>query len=201
MENRILKWLVHHYGRLICVVLFLSCVITAYVGHLQIRMYQKIINTIKRENELISDTNSGIWNFARRDNLEFLLNYIQSNRLLRRNAINPSSIVAMQYIDSYSFCLCWVTFTYQVTSIKLSIYNEDHSVTIRIPDMIQKQHLAESKSLICHGYAGIVEKKNNLYSFFNKMNDGERIYVDFYCGDKKIGERAEKCVRIVNLTK
>ena len=136
MKNRIFKWLVHHCQKIICVVLFLSCVITVYYGHIKDRMYQKIINTIKSENELIADTNSGIWSFARRDNLEFLLDNIQSNRLLQLNAINLSSFVVMQYTDSYSFCLCWVTFIHQITSIKLSIDNEGDSVTIEIPDMV-----------------------------------------------------------------
>ncbi len=200
MKNRIFKWLVHHCQKIICVVLFLSCVITVYYGHIKDRMYQKIINTIKSENELIADTNSGIWSFARRDNLEFLLDNTQSNRLLQLNAINLSSFVVMQYTDSYSFCLCWVTFIHQITSIKLSIDNEGDSVTIEIPDMVQKQHLAESQSFICHGYADIVEKNNKLYNFLKKMNDGERIYVVFLCGEKKVGELAEKRVRIVKFS-
>lgn len=204
MGNRIFKWLVRHYKESICVVLFLLCVITAYFSHSKVLMYKKIINTIKSENELISDSqnnhSSGIWNFARRDNLEFLLNNIQEKRLLQRKAIALSSIVIMKYIDKYSFCFCWITFTPKVTSIKLSIDNEGDSVTIEIPDMVQKRHLEESKSFICHGYAEVVEKNNKLYYFFEKLNDGELIYVDFFSGDKKIGEQAYKRVRIVNFS-
>ena len=32
------------------------------------------------------------------------------------------------------------------------------------------------------------------------MNDGERIYVVFLCGEKKVGELAEKRVRIVKFS-
>ena len=205
MGNRIFKWLVRHYKELICVVLFLLCVIAAYFSHLKVLMYKKIINTIKNENELISGSqnnhSNGIWNFARRDNLEFLLNNIQAKGLLQHKAITLSSIVIMQYIDNYSFCFCWVTVTPKVTSIKLSFDNEGDSVVIEIPDMVQKRHLEESKSFICHGYADVIEKNNKLYYFFKKLNDGELIYVDFFSGDKKIGEQAYKRVRIVNFAK
>ena len=92
----------------------------------------------------------------------------------------------------------WINFKGFVSSVAISTATGEENVVVEIPKFSDKRFQKEEKQLVSHGYFIIVSEGNALYNFLSKLKDGDVICVDFFDGEKKIGVRSSRPVKVVD---
>ncbi len=161
-------------------------------------LYRKALTTIYEERAYMQEQRyndrHGVWESARHEILYAISSIARPDNLERINGVLPACLIVRRYPGKYAVCIGWIILKDHVTKIRLSSGEDGlKGIDIEVPMVTQQTHIRESKSVICHAYACIIDNCDSNYDFLEYVNNEcDYVYIDYYNGNERINRHPYK---------
>ena len=184
-----------------CCALLFFCVCAFYFVYktrTDIRVKKTINYIMQVLVELEAKKTQSAFAISCRENYEYFIEEILAKERFPFDGVVLSSFAVMSVEEELCASFWWINFKGFVSSVAISTATGEENVVVEIPKFSDKRFQKEEKQLVSHGYFIIVSEGNALYNFLSKLKDGDVICVDFFDGEKKIGVRSSRPVKVVD---